>query len=285
MPPAAADGFTQLAFHLLAHVPRPGPGDLFDREHLARCEPLFSREARALVHDDAAALATLWRASPALDVLDLLPELHASLPALRRTAARPLAELHAGDVADPDVLRALQRLGAPAELVHAALGLLLPEFERVHAEVIAPTLAAAAPPIAASLATLTHVPGLAAARVELVWSLGLRGRAMPRRILIGCPPDDPHTPAVIAAHEHAVCSSGHADYLRAEWSALLRGARWLRAAADPLPDAHARWLAHLDLTALLAAALAAGLVAPRDAAALRDAPTDRAARLADLPPP
>lgn len=285
MRPAAADGFTQLALHLLAHVPRAGPGDLFAPEHLARCEPLFRRSTQALLRDDAATLAALWRASPALDLLDGLPELHASLPAFRRSASRALAELDAGDVASPELLHALQRLGAPAELVHATLALVLDEFERVHDAEIAPALHAAATTIGPALAALAeHAPGLAEARVELVWSLGTRGRAMPGRILIGCPAGDPFTPAVVAAHEHAVCTSGHVDYLRAEWSALVRGARWLRAADEPLRRAHARWLARLDLSALVAEALAAGLLDPADVASLRDERSARAERLASQRP-
>jgi hypothetical protein len=284
MPVAAADGFTQFVFHVLAHVPRPGPGDLHDRRHLDRSAQHFAAPTRALLASDAATLAALWRSSPALDVLDALPDLHASLPAFRRTATRTLAELTAGDVACPEVLSALQRLGPPAELVHATMSLVVDEFARVHAEAIAPELARASATIAAHLTPLP-IPGLTSARIELVWSLGPRGRALPGRLLIGAPREDidPRLPAVVAAHEYAVSTSGQVDYLRAEWSALLRAARWLR--PTPLRDAHARWLATLDLSAILDGAASLGLVPLHHARTLRHDRPARADLLAALPEP
>lgn len=280
---AAADGFTQLVFHLLAHVPRPGPGDLYDPHHVDASARRFGAATRALLASDAATLAALWR-DPALDILDALPDLHASLAAFRRTAARALAELTADDVACPDILFALQRLGAPAELVHATMGLVADEFARVHAAEIEPSLNVATGELEASLAPLAAtVPGLAAARIELVWALGSRGRALPGRLLVGSPRADldPRLPAVVAVHEHAVCTSGHVDYLRAEWSALVRGARWLR--PTPLRDAHARWLASLDLSAIVAGARSLGLVAPDHAEQLRRDRHARGGLLAALP--
>lgn len=280
MPVAVADGFTQLVFHALAHVPRPGPGDLHDPTHVDRAARHFSPATRELLTSDAALLAALWRASPGLDLLDALPELHTSLPAFRRTAARALAELTDRDVAAPSLLAALQRLGAPAELLHATLGLVADEFARVHADIITPSLAAACGSIAASLAPLAErVPGLLSAQIELVWALGSRGRALPRRILIGAPDGAPLLSAVVAVHEYAVCTSGQDDYLRAEWSALRRAARWLR--ATHLRGAHARWLAGLDLSAILAGAR--DLLTARDLDALHHDRDARADLLADLP--
>lgn len=276
MPVAAADGFTQLVFHVLAHVPRPGPGDLFDPLHRDRAAPHFSSATTSLLASDAATLSQLWHADRSLDVLDALPDLHASLPAFRRTATRALAELTAADVARPDVLSALQRLGPPAELLHATMGLVADEFARVHAEVIEPELARARDPIIASLAPLTMIPDLATATIELVWALGPRGRSMPARLLIGSPrPDlDPRLPAVVAVHEYAVSTSGQVDYVRAEWSALRRAAGWLR--ASPLRDVHATWLAGLDLSALVDAVHALGLITAFEADALQRLPDARA---------
>lgn len=274
----AADGFSQLVFHVLAHVPRTGPGALFDARHVARCEYFFSRTAQRLLTRDARTLGRLWQLSPALDVLDALPDLHTSLSAFRRTADRPLADVRPDEVASPALLLALQRHGATAELVHTMLGLLVDEFIRVHGLRIEPLLDHATRAIGPWMERLAaFVPGLAAARVELVWGLGRRGRALPGRIFVGGvdPEDEPLNAAIVAVHEHAVSTSGHLDYLRSEWSALVRGARWLRAAPAPLRDAHAHWLANLGLEPLLDDACAVGLASPADADALR---CDRARR-------
>lgn len=280
---AVADAFTQLAVHVLAHVPRSGPADLHDAGHIAASARLFSPRASALLAEDAATLAALWRADPSLDALDGLPELHASLHSFRRTATRPLASVQADEVAAPPLLRALQRLGPAGELVHASLALLADEFAAVFNTEIEPIVRRGQDELRPWLTRLyAQIPGLADARIELVWALGPRGRAMPTRILIGCPGHltDAATPAIVAAHEYAVCTSGQVDHVHAEWSALVRLARsFKKTAPDPLRDAHARWLAGLDLADLLTAARDAGLVEHLD---MQD---DRARTLAALPWP
>lgn len=275
-----ADGFTQLVFHLLAHVRRAGPGDLFDRTYVGWARASSAGEAQRQLEEDAAVLSALWRGSPALDVLDVLAELHGSLAGFVRTASRALADVRADEVACPEVLRALQGLGAAGELVHAALGLVAPEFARVHEERIGPRLREAVGEVAAAIEGLAElVPGLAEARVEVVWALGGRGRAMPGRILIGTGPEA----AIVAAHEVAVCAAGQVEYARAEWAALVRLAGWLRGAPAELRERHARWLAGLELAGLVAAAVAAGLVAADDGARVvsgREGRADALARLA-----
>lgn len=288
---ALADDYTQLAFHVLAHVARTDPGDLFDERHVDAARDLFSADARTRLIDDAHVLARMARPLDAhlqrtdLGALDLLPELHRSLAAFRRTATRALAELTAEDVADPSALRSLQRLGPAAELLHAQMALLLREFQTVHAAHIQPwarTTIAAVSPWLTALAE--HVPGLADARIELVWALGPHGRAMPGRILIGsATPDDPLTPAILAMHEYAVTTSNYIDYTRGEWDSLRRAARWTAAAPEPLRAAHTRWLASLDLSRLLDAAADAGLLTLADRTRLRDSP-DRADALRTLVP-
>ncbi len=298
---ALADDYTQLAFHVLAHVPRTGPGDLFNCQHCGSASATFSADAQRLLLDDSHVLARIAGPSPAdetrpvaenldraveptdLSALDLLPELHRSLTAFRRSAARPLADLAPHEVADPAALRALQRLGPAAELLHAQMGLLHHEFLAVHARHIQPwgqsTIAAITPWLAA---LADHAPGLADARVELVWALGPHGRAMPDRILIGCATqDDPITPAILAMHEYAVRTSIHLDYIPGEWDALRRAARWTAAAPPPLRAAHTRWLASLDLTRLLRGAVETGLLTASDAIYLERSP-DRAERLRTL---
>ncbi len=285
MTTTAADGFTQLVVHLLAHVQRPGPGDLFSPRHIAWSEAHFRPATSAQLHDDAAVLSALWAASPALDLLDALPALHTSLSAYRRTAARALSELTERDVAQPDLLRALHHLGPAAELVHAMLGLLVDEFARVHDTLVTPLVVTACERISTWLDPLADsIPALATERIEVVWALGDHGRVMPGRLLVGVgdSPDD-LTPVVVAVHEHAVRTSGHEAHERAEWSALVHGARWLREAPSPLREAQARWLARLDLSELIEAALADGAVDGDTATALEHDPPERAARLSALP--
>jgi hypothetical protein len=285
---AIADGYTQLALHVLAHVPQGGPGELFDPRYIA-----WSR--RALGDDDGdldlvadgALIGARWRLDPRLAALHALPELFGSLAALRRCAARPLADLDAEDVAAPALLAALKGLDAVAvELVYAALGLCAPRFERCLRGTILPALISARVAVAAAVDALTPaVPGLAAARVELAWALGRRGRALPRRIVVGAPAAwtdvEPATSAVIAAHEHCVRACGERSYASAEWRALVEVAARLENGPPALRDAHARWLAGLELSTVVAGALAAGLTTPADADALAE-PGGRAAHLARL---
>jgi len=276
---ALADDYTQLALHVLAHVPRQGPGNLLDARHLERSRQTFSPATHTRLLDDAELLAALGDSSG----LDLLPELHGSLAAFRRTAARSLAEVTPHEVADATVLWALQQLGPAAELAHAAMALLAEEFTAVYTRVIEPwarTTIAAIDPWLAAIAACT--PGLADARVELVWALGPHGRAMPGRLLTGCAdPHDPVTPAILAMHEYAVCTSNYVDYIPGEWDALIRGARWCAAAPPPLREAHARWLASLELAPLLRGAVETGLLTASDAIHLERSP-DRAERLRTL---
>lgn len=276
---AVADGFTQLVFHLFAHVRRAGPGDLFDRTYVEWARAAFTGEVQRQLEEDAAVISALWRGAPALDVLDVVAELHGSLAGFGRTASRALADVRADEVAGPEVLRALQGLGAAGELVHAALGLLAGEFARVHEERIAPELRAEVGGLAEAVVGLAeHAPGLAEARVEVVWALGGRGRAMPGRILIGRGPWS----AIVAAHEVAVCAAGQVEYARAEWAALVRLAGWLRGAPAELRAMHARWLAGLELAGLVAAAVEAGLVAADDGARVVSEREGRAGALARL---
>lgn len=278
-----ADGFTQLVFHVLAHVVRPGPENLYDDGYVAWARERFSAEATALLAEDAEVLGALAHAEY-LEVLDAWPQLHGSLAAFRRTAGRALAEVRADEVQEARLLKSLQGTGPAGEVMHAAMGLLAGEFAGVHARWIAPwgrEAAAAVLPWTTALGEAA--PGLASARVELVWALGRRGRALPGRVLVGCGDwrADPVTPAIAAMHEYAVWSSGQVDYVRTELDALSRGARWVAAAPARLREAHARWLAGLELRPLVARAQRTGLIGAAVAGMLA-APEDRARVLRKL---
>ncbi|MEZ4381288.1 MAG: hypothetical protein R3A79_08055 [Nannocystaceae bacterium] len=287
-----ADGYTQLALHVLAHVPQGGPGELYDARYVAWSTQALGDHGLAA---DGAVIGARWRGDPGLAALHGLPELFGSLAALRRCAARPLASLRADEVASPALLAALQGQDeVTVELVFAALGLAAPGFTAELRATILPAMEEAREAVADAVdALLPAFPALAEARVELAWALGRRGRALPRRLLVGVgvgvgvgapaawSDGDAATSAVLAAHEHAVRACAARSYAIAEWRALVEVAgRITRCPAD-LRDAHARWLADLDLSGVLAGALAAGLTTPAEIAALT-APGDRAAILAGL---
>jgi hypothetical protein len=275
--PGVADELTQLVAHVLAHVPRAGPGDLFDPQYVAWSATVLSAEAQGRLIADGELLAALWRADARQGALEGWLLLHGSLAAFRATAGRALAEVEAAEVAEPAVLRALQRLGPAGELMHAALGLLVDEFVEVCARWIAPWGAAAAGAVAPWLAALAEVvPGFGEVRAELVRALGRRGRALPGRVLIGCVENDGATSAIVALHEYAVGIAEQVDYVGSEWDALVRGARWCGAAPTGLREAHARWIAGLELRGLVDGAVRAGLVAAADGRRILREPARRA---------
>jgi hypothetical protein len=124
----------------------------------------------------------------------------------------------------------------------------------------------------------------------LVWALGVHGRAFPDRILIGAPSAwsgcSAARQAVLATHEHCVRSSRADGYLGSEWDALVRLARAMQHANEPeLRDAHALWLAELDLDALVRGVVARGWLARDASRSLLDDPHGRAGRLALVDPP
>lgn len=283
-----ADGFAQLVAHVLAHVAiDEQPGNLHDGRYVAWARQWIPADARELLEHDAALIGERWRSDRRLDALHGVFELQRSLDDFRRTAARPLAELDANDVRSPKLLALLREhaIASTAELLHATLGLLVDDFALVLAEV-APQLESAraqVEPLVHRLAAI--VPGFEHARVELVWALGVHGRAFSDRILVGAPAAwsgcTAARQAVLAAHEHMVRASVGDDYLGSEWDALVRLARVMHDANEPeLRDAHARWLAELDLDALLRGVVTRGWLAPARAASLLADPPGRAKRLA-----
>jgi hypothetical protein len=282
-----ADGFAQLVGHVFAHIALEQPGNLHDHRYVAWSREAMSTDASATLEHDASLIASRWRSDRRLDVLHGMFELHADLDEFRRTAARPLAELETHEVRSPRLLALLRRdaIAPVAELLHTTFALLVDEFAILLASV-SPQLEHARARIDPFVRRLDAVlPGFEHARVELVWALGVHGRAFPERILVGAPATwcgaSPARQAVLAAHEHAVRSSRAVDYLGSEWDALVRLARELQRAADPeLRDAHAQWIAELDLAALLEGVVASGGLTHDRARALLDDPRGRAHRLA-----
>lgn len=283
---AIASDYAQLAFHALAHLPIRGPGRL-DPRYPAWCRRAMPEAARAPIEEDAPAIAELV-ARERCDVVHAMPELFRDLAQVRACAARELAELDDRDVASPALLRAL-RNSAAAELLRAAILLAAPAFERFFAAELVPLCERGRALLEPQLdrARALHPP-LAGARVELAWPLGAHGRAFPERIVVGVPGDfaglDAATPAVLAMHEASVRAHGGGaagePYVRAEWSAIIDVARSMAAAPSELREAHARWLAALDLAPLCERAAALGLAPAALAGRVAREPGARARLLA-----
>lgn len=250
----AAEGYTQLVVHLLAHVPLTGPGNLFDARYVALVTGRIGSEDRALIEHDASLIARAWAADPRVDALHALVELHHDLDAFRRTSTRALAELRDDEVAAPGLLARLRELPI-GELVHATLALLDADFARMRRELVDAALARAIDELQPWLARLhVHVPELDAVPIELVFAMGPHGRALPGRILVGAPADwnglDPRDAALQAAHEALVGACELDGYVAQErWALHALGER-LTAAAPDLRAGHARWLAGLDCSGL-----------------------------------
>ena len=172
-----------------------------------------------------------------------------------RVVDRVLSELVDGDVTSFDALATASSAGPIVEILRAA------------AELEAPLLAAlddgtwgdALPSVDRALRDVrAAAPSLGSFQVSLARPLGLRGRVHGASIVVGCPgigcPDAEHA-AWQAAHEATVSTLAACDahelcarrtFLELERDAL--GTLRSRAEAAGLGDAHARWLARLDLS-------------------------------------
>lgn len=283
-----ADGFAQLVAHVLAHVALgQQPGNLHDARYVAWAREQIAADARRLVEHDAALIGARWSSDRRLDVLHAVFELHGDLDAFRRTKGRSLAELDVHEVRSPKLLARLrgEAIAPVAELLHTTLALLVDELALALTGLGSQLEAGRAQiePLVDRLAGI--VPGFEHVRVELVWALGVHGRAFPERILVGAPAAwsgcTAARQAVLAAHEHCVRGSDDDDYLGGEWSALVQLARAMQDTGDPeLRDAHARWLAELELDALLSGVVERGWVTHARARGLLEDRPGRAGRLA-----
>ena len=284
---SVANGFVQLVTHVLAHVRLDQAGNLYDPRYLAWARPKHSRACRVILDQDADLLAQLWAIDSRVDRIHRFGALHDSLASFRKTGNRELEQLSPGEVADPRLLLELRGFAA-AELLHASAALLDEEFEVMLAEV-RPEQAKARDAVDQALRPLVAtIPTLAEQRIELVWALGVHGRVIGPRVLVGTPASwnrcSPTRQAVLAAHEHLVGRSGEHGYLEAEWSALCKLSVLLTglSAGSPVRSAHASWLAELNLGPILRAAAARGWIDELTAKRMERRPETRARTLAEL---
>lgn len=284
---ALASDYTQLALHALAHLAIDDPGRLDHPAYLAWSRGALPIEAREPIERDAPAMSALFAGDARSSIVHALPELFRDVAQLRASAARDLRELEPSDVAAPWLLDPLREIEVLAELLRAAMALAAPAFLEAWERELAPRGEAGLRALTPHLdeARMLHA-ALRAARVELAWALGARGRAFARRIVVGVPHDfcetDPRTPAVLALHEAVVraqptdAANLRERYVRVEWAALHEVARAIEPASAALRDAHSAWLASLHLAPLCEAARELGLVSAEEAAQIASEPDDRA---------
>ena len=271
---APAGDWAELCFHGLAHLPLPGVERLYEPRLIAACAGWPERAREPLVTDAPAIAAMMAREGTAMRAQSM-PLLHGDLGSFLRSGPRELMELGAGD-AEPSILSIVR--GSPAiEWLRADLLLIAEAFDAARDR---GALAAAAQEVSGHLAHRTDV----AARTEVSWALGPRGRGFSDRVVVGAPAPwwcrdevDRAIPAVLALHEHAVLRAS-GDYVSREWAALVQLARALE--GDPLGPAHRRWLAGLDLSVVLEGAVRRGLVSPEVAGSLASTPARRPELLA-----
>lgn len=288
MSPEPTSDFTDLVLHVLAHVRLDEPGCVHDPRYVAWARERTPPELASLVEHDAAVLERAWSGGGASAVAHAWPELLGSIAELGTIATQELCAIGESQVRSPAVLVRLQAAADPAlELLHATLCAVAPWYAGWHAAELEPALRAACERVRPWLEQAAEVlPSLARARIELSWGLGARGRGFGARLVVGAPAAwnglDARVPAVLAMHEQAVHDSGHAGYVHAEWAALTGLAARMRTASQALQQAHARWLASLELRPLLAELRARGWVSAEHELALHHDRPARAARLAAL---
>jgi hypothetical protein len=286
--PEPTSDLTDLVLHVLAHVAMGGAGCVHDPRYVAWARGRAPAELEPLLHEDAAVLERAWADGRVPPAVHAWPELFGSIAELRPHAREELQALRPEQVRAPDVLAWLVADARPElELLHATLCALAPWYARWHAAEIEPALRSAAVEVERWLEPAMRVlPSLAAARIELAWALGPRGRGFPSRIVVGAPAPwhdlDARIPAVLAMHEQAVIDSGHASHPQAEWAALTGLAARMVGAPGALREAHARWLASLELRPLLAQLHAAGRITAEQRVAIERDRDGRSATLAAL---
>lgn len=285
---APTNDFTALVLHVLAHVPMGGAGCLHDPRYVQWARTRTPAELRRLLDEDAAVLGRAWAGGRAPAVVHAWPELFGSIAELRACATLELRRLPAVRARAPDVLARLVAADRPElELLHATLCALAPWYAEWHATEGEPALRRAGAEVEPWLEPAARVlPSLAAARIELSWALGPRGRAMPSRIVVGAPASwhgaDARASVVLALHEQSVIDGEHARWVDAEWAALTGLAARMVGAPAGLRGAHAQWLASLELRPLLDPLHASGRLTAEQRDALQREPARRAERLAAL---
>lgn len=272
----------ELVLHALAWIPATRhPASLYEpayhrfaRETLApACVDLFAEDGPVFAPRLAPA---------ALLALHALPMAFDSTQAL---VARARAEATVTiEGVDSDTLARCRAIaGDLTDWLLCDCALAAAAFERTYEQRWRPALALAGEAVQEALARAHAIdPRLRRYRLSLSCVLGPRGRSFAdRSLVVGAPglwsPHSPEHCAVQWLHECAVTEAPHRAYVNAEWHALTSLAR--RVEKSSLETAHARWIAGLELSSLVRAAIEQGLVLERDGRAVLEASDDRAGAL------
>ena len=293
--PDAANDACHLIFHLLSQLDLESPASLRHHEYdswaavalpqsLQRAIAGFSEELNASVASEKA-----W------SKVHVAGCLYDDLDAIERDVA--VSECGA------QARRVLER-SAPGTLglLRRAIASLSEAFGDFHESEVAPAVEAARAEVAPWLLMAeTLLPGLRERRIELVWSLGPRGRGFSNRIYVGSPAAwhelAPQVPCVLALHEHCVALTkgtlrsstressravrGSAHYAE-EWGALIRLASVMVQAPVELEATHCAWLASVHLQPLVLWAQRRGAIDIATATLLQEEPLRRAEVMASL---
>lgn len=238
-------------FHVLAHVEAPGiAASCHNRAWIERAAMMLGLATTRQLGEDIRVIGAGARTHDVLASLQALAWVFESADDARTVADRDLTTLDSDDVASFDALTIACSTGPLAEVLRAATELELPLLEGLD-----PISGDQLDGIGRALDEVAiAAPSLARFRVLAATPLGLRGRTLGPSIVVGVPgigcPDADHA-AWQAAHEATVsrlAELGNQPFVDLERSAIatLRS----RARAAGLGDAHARWLARLDLSAL-----------------------------------
>lgn len=275
---------TELALHGLAFLSvGQHPASLFEPRYHAFARDAYGADCCATLEEDGGVLGARM-AQLDNTPLHALPAAIESTRALVAVARDPSAQVDGVHRATLDACLARDPEGA--EWLLCDLALCARAFEARFEARVRPAIQRACDELEPALAeALAVAPDLARFRVSLTAALGERGRGFsPRWLLTGASglwsPHGAEHSAVMILHEHAVSTAPSHDYLRAEWHALVTLAQVIERSS--LRDAHARWLASLELTSLALHVAREGLVDEADARAIAEAHRDRADRLRSL---
>ncbi|MEM9192523.1 MAG: hypothetical protein AAGF12_25335 [Myxococcota bacterium] len=260
--------FTNLVYHGLAFARVAHHSSLWDPAYLRWARTTLPTDSHRWFDEDARAFEALYHRSPAAEALHGFPMGYADIESFLQSAGAPVEAL---DTAHP-FARTLRQLPTPlVELFRANLALSATAYRDEFARSLRTELATTVDRVQPHLdAALSIDESLDDKSIELVFSLGPRGRGLGTRLVVGAPVPwtsiSPATPIVLALHESAVgrASIRNAGYVRSELTALIDLSIRIAGAPSALQEAHTDWVNRLALDSLIDTAVANGLLT-RDA--------------------